>query len=175
MIPCKDIRAGLDDWLDGVATEPLRREIDLHLAECDACTRFFASHRHLADDLLILSDAGNRMADAARPHAAKSGSPRWHFLVRAAVILLVAGLGLYVTKPWRAGAPGPVTQNVQPRDAEPERPSPPVFHITVPKNRIAVRIESANPRIHIVWLYSEIPPPGASNDEKAEDLPGLPS
>jgi len=173
---CKDIRAGLDDWLDHLADARIRAEIDAHLAECDACTRLFKRHQKINRDLTALSQAADRMADTVKSKAATSRAPWWRPLLRvAAAILIVAGAGLFVVRPWQPEAPVQIADNGDALPPDHQPPSPPAFRITVPDDRMAVPVESANPRIHIVWLYQEVLPPDEAAGDDADDSSSTPS
>ncbi len=167
MTPCKNIRAALDDWLDDRADAQVRAEIDTHLAKCDDCARFFKHHRELADDLLALAGAANRIADAptgiARPRRRRS---RTAWGVAAAIFLLI-GAGMYVA---RFRQDGIVTPPPERRMAE-----LPAFHVKVPEKKLAVPIKSTNPRIHIVWFYNETLLPDAADTDAADDASSQPS
>jgi anti-sigma factor RsiW len=162
MSRCDDIRAGLDDWLDGPADAGLRREINAHLGECADCASFFEQHRRLAADLGALAGAAERMAEAA-PRPARSGRQPWRLRwYAAAVVLLGVAIGVYRAAPWREDQPLRLAE-VSPGVGTGDRPEASSgFQVTFPDHRLAVVLESANPRVHIVWLYDETLPPDDS-------------
>ena len=42
---CRELIAILDDYVDGVLPEPMRAELDRHLADCAPCRAFLATYR----------------------------------------------------------------------------------------------------------------------------------
>ncbi len=133
MMPCKNIRAALDDWLDDRADAQVLAEIDAHLAECDECARFFRYHRELAGDLLALAGAANHIADAPAT-VARPRRRRFRTIgTVAAAIFLVIGASLYMAQFNR-------------EDVVPSRPVhrmaelPPAFHMKVPEKKSIIRL-----------------------------------
>ncbi len=175
MSRCDDIRAGLGDWLDGLADAGLRGEIDAHLGGCADCADFFEQHRRLAADLGALAGAAERMA-AAAPLPARSGVRAWRLRwYAAAVVLLGVAVGVYRASPWREDQPQEFAE-VSPGVGAGDRPEAwSGFQVTVPAHRLAVTLESANPRVHIVWLYDEVLPPDDSTGDGAGDSSAPPS
>lgn len=153
---CGDIGAGLDDWLDGRAGEDALAEINAHLAECPDCARYFDQQRRLAGDLLALGRAADRLASSADAAERTAFPARRRVPWRAAVAaLLVIAAGAYLVE-YRLSHPAEQRAELRPASEGPPAPEPPPFSCTIPDEYLAVQIESSNPQIHIVWLYSEV-------------------
>ncbi|MBN2562743.1 MAG: zf-HC2 domain-containing protein [Phycisphaerae bacterium] len=169
MMRCENIRAGLDDWLDNSADPGLRAEIDAHLADCNECARVFGRHRQLADDLLAVAGVADRMADAIKPVQVAAPPSRWRPLLGAAAFaaLILVGVGLYLTRPWQDNASTQIAESVDGPTPITDQAASSRFHVAVPDNMMAVHVESANPRVHIVWLYHETLPSDASHGDAA--------
>jgi anti-sigma factor RsiW len=171
MMPCSDIRAGLDDWLDGLLDESTREVIEVHLAECPACAEFFARQRRLHQDLHALSHIADRIASTV-PAVSRRKQAATQRVVRtqrtwiqillpvvswsaAAVLVLAIGLGGYYASVRERGPhplPGPLADNTPvPPPAQPEQ----VVAVSVLVGQLAVPMESTDPRIHVYWVYQE--------------------
>lgn len=183
MTQCDNIRAGLDDWLDDLLDDHVREAIETHLAECEQCALFFSQHKSLADDLLNLGLAANRIADTTTTTTTTAAAPRRvrlsPTLSAAAVILLLVGVGSYIAQQWHSETPNQqFAMNEEHHDetnpiAEPLGPTPrkPAFDLTTSENRLARHVESDNPSIHIVWLYDEIRPATDTADRAIRETP----
>ena len=159
MTRCQDIRAGLDDWLDGLASPELRAEIDAHLAECAKCAGYFERQRRLAGDLAALGRAANRIADL-EPAAARASASRWQgFWPAAAAAAIVVAGGVFLAN-YRTShrAVQRADSEVTSVEQSPTTKAAPAFAVKTPEDCLAVPVESTNPRVHIVWLYKETLP-----------------
>ncbi len=168
MSSCDDIRAECDGWLDGTADTILEADIDAHLAACEDCAQYFGRQRTIEDDLAILGDAADRLADAAGTPTPKKRLT-WRPLVAVAAVLMFGFVALLRhqnrgSEDIRRRADHAGTTN-----GDLGSDQGPGFHITVPDDHLALPIESDNPRIHIVWLYHETLPPGDTAGENAGD------
>jgi len=148
-----------------------RDRLEAHLRDCSKCEAFFARHRALATDLAALGGAADRMA--AAPVASKRRRRLFSVgvLLRiAAGVVLMTTAGLFVTRHFGGSERDPLelTQNGLPGGGETPRVEGTRFHSTHEDDRIAVPIESGNPRVHIVWLYDtpgrDGPPSGEEED-----------
>jgi hypothetical protein len=168
MSTCDDIRAACDDWLDGTADPSLEADIDAHLAACEDCAQYFGRLRAIEDNLALLGDAADRLADAAGTPAPKKRHA-WRPLIAVAAVLMFGFVALLRhQKQGQEGIPQlaertGTTKHDLGSDRDPD------FHMTVPDDRLALSIESDNPRIHIVWLYQETLPPGDTAGESTEN------
>lgn len=172
---CDEIRERFDDWLEDSLSDANRKTIEGHLKACDACRRFFNYHETLANDLMALGRAADRMA-ATRTAAKPVSRHKIGALQIAAVIVLFIVPGMIIKRVWfdRFGQPTQVVSN-DPRERAEENSTlnPSEFQFSHDDNRLAVRMKSDNPRVHIVWLYDTIPSP-EEGDNKNE-LPDLDS
>lgn len=176
MNACRDTRALLDDWLDDLCEAETRAEIEAHLSGCQECTRLFADHKAFSGDLLSLARTADRMADTVTSGVASPRKRRWRPLMRiAAAVVIVAGASLYFVGPWRPGAPGHLAEISLPRDDVTQEPAPVGFRVALAEHQMAVPIQSANPRVHIVWIYNEMVPPEASAGDEAGNTSTKPS
>jgi len=181
---CPSIQDRLDDWLDGLVDVEVREEIDRHLAACPCCAAIFERHRRLAENLRSLGCAGDRLADAARPQASSAPSAsrwprpshRWvgwqRPLATAATVILAVTIGFYILLPSRTGAPIGSRAALEPtRTANQEDsraaetaaatavPSASSCYVRAEASRMVVQMPTSNPRVHLVWLYDQIPAP----------------
>ncbi len=177
---CDDIRARLNDLLDNELSAGEHERIQAHLRECAACREFFARYETLQKDLSVLARAADRIA--ARPVAAGTRARhRWPPIRAAAVVLLAAGIGsaAYFMRPSAdrelivRDEPGTIhgLQLVDSEGSVPDRvPGDDAFHLNLADkdDRLAVRMATENPRVHIVWLYGD-PPADESTDDEAID------
>ncbi len=184
MTQCDDIRAGLDDWLDDLLEDSVREAIETHLAECEDCASYFERHESLADDLLMLGRAADRIADTTTTTMTTAAVPRRFRLSptinAAAGILLLIGAGSYVAQQWldetqnqHVAINDPNQGEIDPITEPPgtTHTRKPLFDLTTPENRLARHVESDNPRIHIVWLYDEIRPATDTADQAIRETP----
>mgnify|MGYP001242791101 CR=1 FL=1 len=169
MTPCQDIQSRMDDWLDDLLAPNERDQIEAHLTTCRECREFFDAHRVLAADLLALSQAADRIV--AAPRGPEQTAVRWLRGWRAAAAVLLAVGTLIAAMQFARSSrspqlvehisegPGAVIEvaEIEPPVAIPE--SRPV--IDVGANRMPVRMETQNPRIHLVWIYDR---PSAPTD-----------
>jgi len=183
---CGEIRERFDDWLEDSLSDADRKTIEGHLKACDACRRFFDYHETLANDLMALGRAADRMA-AGRTAAKPVSHDRIRPLQVAAIIALFIVPGMIIKRVLfdQVGQPTQVVSN-DPRERAEERPDDPGdqsarppdssdFHFSHDDDRLAVRMKSDNPRVHIVWLYDTIPPPedgGNENNPSGSDSAG---
>ena len=56
MFSCEDVRAALSNYIDDDVSPDLRRELDLHLAECRTCQVLYDTTRKT---LRLVTDAGS--------------------------------------------------------------------------------------------------------------------
>lgn len=176
---CERVRSMLDDWLDGLLDGESTCRVEAHLTECSACAAWFEQYRAIAADLVALGQAADRMVLWPRPSAKADGEAvvrgvrrliRWRsWTAIAAVLVVFVGASLYVAIPRhshqaggdaslerRAGGDGSRDDHVQ---AAPRAQSDhDGFSVTCPEGRMAVPMESNNPRIHIVWFYDQLSP-----------------
>ncbi len=168
MRPCDDIRAACNDWLDGTADPSIEADIDAHLAACEDCAQYFGRLRTIEDNLAILGRAADRLADAA-------GTPTpnkrltWRPLIAVAAVLMFGFVALLRHQNRGLEDIHQLAENTGTADGDVGSDQGPGFHITVPDGRLALPIESDNPRIHIVWLYHETLPPGETAGESTGD------
>lgn len=179
MDPCSEFQERFDDWLDDCLSATDRAAFEGHLKTCDACRRFFDYHDALANDLKALGRAADRMA-ATRTTARPVSRHKIGILQIAAVIVLFIVPGMIIKRVWfdRVGQPTQVVSN-DPRERSEEKPDDPGdqsarpsdssgFHFSHDDDRLAVRMKSDNPRVHIVWLYDTVPFPDDVETETAE-------
>ncbi len=153
MTNCHDIQPLADDWLDDSLTASQRTELEAHLARCDACRAFFRRCERLAMQLVALGDAANVVAETG---AAPRTLPLWR---RAAPWRIAAAIALVATAGWLATRVG-TPPRFAPSNMNSELPRESLG--TASEVRIAmlgkaeylqVRLPSADPHVHIVWLY----------------------
>lgn len=175
MSGCERIRAHLDDWLDDLLGPANRDRVEAHLRDCGVCEAFFVRHRTLAADLAALGGAANRIA--AVPVAPKRRRSSWlggGLLRIAAGVVLMTTVGLFVARHFGGlfRPPAPLVQGHRTDEGGTTRLESRRFHLKHEADRIAVPIESGNPRIHIVWLYDtperDVSPGG---EEENDDMP----
>ena len=168
MSTCDDTRAACDDWLDGAADSSLMADIDAHLAACEGCAQYFGRLKTLEDNLALLGDAADRLADAAGTPAPMKRLT-WRPLIAVAAVLMF-GFATLLRHQDRGSEDARRLADLSGMAIDDVVSDPdPGFHITVPDDRLALPIESDNPRIHIVWLYHETSPPDETADESTGD------
>lgn len=167
MLGCEKTRIRLDGWLDGLLTEDALAEVNDHLAFCEECRDRFSRQLALQDDLATLGQVADRIADSPKLRVSRR---TWLRPVRAiaiaACLALVAVSGYMVFERSQSGgesAPGIVRQDpvepeerlvalgdlmIGPGDARRVR-------IENTEGCVAVKVKSADPKVHIVWLYGE--------------------
>lgn len=163
---CEKTRVRLDDWLDGLLDEEVRREVNDHLAFCDECRAMFRRHLDLQGDLGALGSAAERIV-AAGPSAA-AGRPwrgmRFAASLAAAMALLATGY-LITREDQRGVLPGGERRIALDEGQRQEltalgdlmvrRAGSDAVHIKGGPNCVAVNVETSNPKVHLVWLYGE--------------------
>ncbi len=166
MSPCDDIRSACDGWLDGTADTSLKVDIDAHLAACEDCAQYFGRLRAIEDHLAILGSAADRLADAAGTPTPKKRLT-WRPLIAVAAVLMFGFVALLRQQDRGSEDIRRLADHAGTTNGDLGSDQGPSFHITVPDDRLALPIESDNPRIHIVWLYHKILPPGDTAGESA--------
>lgn len=170
---CTDMRARLDDWLDGQLSDADLAALERHVATCSGCRAFFVQSADLQRDLQALAGIANRMA--APQASADHGWPR-----RAGVLLrIAAGLAVAVGVTWAMRglhrpvgegaaedvpvAPQPPTVVAGAFDIDPA-PSPGVV-VRADGAMMPVRLKSSNPRVHVLVIVPEAAPVAAEIHE----------
>lgn len=162
MSDCGEIRAGLDDWLDGVLDEVTCRKIDEHCAKCAACKEWFERHRIIAGHLELLGSVADRIAQRAPSVFSRRRSMPIAWRAAALVLLAVgavfAARSIWKTPPSRPLAIGPIESPAsQPviLARSSGKASGSAISIDPGEGRFAVAIPSSDPTIRIVWLYDD--------------------
>lgn len=174
---CDRFRAQLDAWLDDELDAADRAELESHVDSCDACRAYFGRAAAVADRLSELGTVADAIAASAGsiPERRPSYSQPIVRIAAAIVLLAVAGLA------WRAGlwrsertaSPTPIVRTDSDHQPPRLRPSTTdVREIVVASDapKLAVRMESGNPRIQIVMFYE---PMRADTSPPATVSPGL--
>lgn len=167
MLGCEKTRIRLDDWLDGMLSEEAAGEVRDHLAFCEECRGLFSRHLSIQSDLALLGKAAERIADASQSRTAQR---RWlgpAQIIAAAACLALLFMGGY----WAFNRGGSRSE----RPIVAERPATDIETVQLlalgelmvaPVDRrrveiegadscVAVQVQSADPNIHIVWLYGD--------------------
>ncbi len=182
---CELTRSRLDDWLDDLLDPNVQAEVDEHLAKCPACAQFFDRHRGIEDDLLALAAAADRLADASA-HPRVRGHTGWRKAVGIAAVVAILVTAGIVTVGSRgtgdnnrqvAGPPPTGTDGAgleEPRATQNQNPieHSNVFAVATTGNdhRMAVEMESNNPRIHVVWFYNQVLPKETPGEVENNDV-----
>lgn len=177
---CEAIRRRLDDWLDDLLASAERSEVEAHVRDCADCRSVFERQAALARELHTLGRVADRMASGGQ--ASSSVRSYGRFLVRAAVVFLVATIALSAWQLARSPvdqlvARGPDAPVVEERSigrtVRPVGATSPArtFAVVPDRRRLAVQLESDNPRIHIVWFFDEIRSPETSNGDANDEVP----
>lgn len=178
---CHEIKDRLDDWLDGLL-EPAEQEgVAAHLQDCAACRRLFERRREIEEGVLRLGQAADRLASA--PPVGKSVPLRWRSVLRiAAAVLVVVTTGFVALQYRHAGRPMPTPPGRSvlsgearesrslPKESPTANEAPSEFSVTVDDSYMAVRLESSNPRIQIVWFYPMVQPAEPEGDDDEGDV-----
>ena len=102
---CEDARDVVGPLVDGELTDQQRRELEIHLASCPACTELVDDYRSIGRQLRAgYQRAPVDFADTIRstlaregPTASRSPSNRRQLVQRAAVLLLAVGATAFLT------------------------------------------------------------------------------
>ena len=181
MSRCEETRGRLDDWLDGLLDQVVQEHVARHLRECADCRRFFEQHRQIEQDVWRLGLAADRLASA--PADGNRVKTHWRSVLRiAAAVLVVVTTGFIALQYRHAGhttpshpdrgvlsGKTPVNRSLR-RMAPPAHAAPSDFSVTVDDSYMAVRLESSNPRIQIVWLYPMAQPAKPQGDDDGGDV-----
>ncbi|MBX3395436.1 MAG: hypothetical protein KF841_08710 [Phycisphaerae bacterium] len=159
---CGEVRAGLDDWLDGALDEAALGKIDMHCANCPACRDWFERHHRIAGDLELLGSVADRIlqkAPAAAPPR-KTTPIAWRI---AALVAMAVGAVFAARAIWKAPMSQPTA--IGPIETPASHPvnlassagpaSRRGVSIDPGEGRFAVSIPSNDPTIRIVWLYDD--------------------
>jgi len=178
MIRCDEIKRHLDDWLDDLLAPTEQHRVASHLQDCADCRRLFERHREITEQVWALGQAADRLA--AAPAESRRAKPPWISVLRiAAAVLVVVTTGFVALQFRRAGGPIPAplgrggssgeatAGRSLPKESFPVKEAPSDFSVTVDDSYMAVRLESSNPRIQIVWLYPMVQPaePESGDDD----------
>ncbi len=173
MQTCNWIDSQIDDFLDDRLPPTAQHELEQHIAACSPCRATVLRQQALIADLAGLGAAADRVAGgpAKMPEVRRSSAP-WRI---AAAILVVAGLG-YGLNAWRhrGGSVAQIEPSEQPTDIGRGAPDleTPLVVLGDGANRMAVRLPSSDPGIHIVWLYDTVTQDKAPR--RAPQTPGAP-
>ncbi len=162
---CRTIQGMLDEALDSPEDGALDGRALDHLATCRECRELYGRLRQLNEGLGELARSAERISEGI---SVSSVSRRWRPLAwAAAAAIALAGtwVGLYE---------GPFVSVDMPRqlvEAEPQGQKPSEVEVVAETetalmtidlrdmpSRIAVPVESTNPRVHIVWLFEDSGP-----------------
>ncbi len=191
---CERIRSMLDDWLDGLLEGEAACFVKTHLADCPVCAAWFERHKAISMNLAVLGRAADQIASSPGRSAKQSGDLgeaaaggvrrliRWRsWTAVAALMVMFVGASLYLIMPRHPAGTDPDSHDrthpvaTSSPKHEAGRPAPMVladsdntFNVACPEGRMAVPIESNNPRIHIVWFYDQLSPAAA---EERQSLP----
>lgn len=172
MTPCEQHLNRLDAWLDDELDSADAAALEKHLAACPACCDVFQSHGALAGRITQLAELSNRIAVKTAAPIEETPS-RFHSWRTAAAILLAIGAGIaaFTTRSPRHTIQvikGPSAHSggaTTPRDpVAPVRPEPVEPTVEVGSNQMAVRMETRNPSIHIIWIYDRPGAPALEGD-----------
>ncbi|MFH1417919.1 MAG: zf-HC2 domain-containing protein [Planctomycetota bacterium] len=182
---CQETRLRLDDWLDNLLDPVVRAAVDDHLAECPACYRVFDRHRMIEGDLLALGAAAERIADAGTRTPFRSRSWWRSAIGVAAVVAILVTVGFVtigsrgtgnrdrrIAREPSAGLDSTGVARLHTRGADEPIVRPNVFAVATGDRRMAVEMESSNPRIHVVWFYDQVLPTEAPGEVEGSDAPG---
>lgn len=180
---CETCRRRLDDYLDGALAGAERRLVDTHLEACSRCRAEFDRFRLMDEDLCSLGVAADRLAAAesgARP--ARSHRAWWRVAAAVAIAVGLAAVGVRHGPALRQ----PDTQRGDRVISDGGSADSPVqggrttkeiggsgFCIVQKDRRIAVRMRSENPRVHIVWLYESVAPDVDADGRVDSERPGV--
>ncbi len=183
---CEETRLRLDDWLDDCLDPAVQAEVDEHLAECPRCFRIFDSHRMIEGDLTALGAAADKLADASAQVPLRSRS-WWRTAVGvAAVVAILVTAGIVTVGSRGTGNSDPqfakqtLTGTDSARNGQPRATGNKnsiehsnVFAVAITGNdhRMAVEMESNNPRIHVVWFYNQVLPKETPGEVESNDVP----
>lgn len=182
MLGCEKTRIRLDDWLDGMLSEEAAGEVRDHLAFCEECRELFSRQLTIQSDLASLGKAAERIADASQFPTVQ---PRWSGTVRiiaaaACLALLIAG-GYWAFDRGGSRSERPIIAERPATDIEPVQLLSLGELMVAPVDRkrveiegadscVAVQVLSADPNIHIVWLYGDCATAPAGNPGSAKPL-----
>ncbi len=99
---CDEWRLFLQDYVDGVLSEPARRAIDRHLSDCAGCFADARTHRQIVEGLARESIPSPGLADrimARIPHPALGWKRELIRLAAAAALVVGLGLGALAVAP----------------------------------------------------------------------------
>ena len=157
MNACAACREQIDLRMDGMLDAALQSKLADHLSQCAACRRYDAAQQALSGNLAALS----RVADALAVQQPRKSRviPNWMHVGRVAAALVFA-----VLCTWSFVRRPSIYPDVDPRPI-PRVSRPPVqLAVSVEpvdnERRIAIPIETDNPRVHMVWLYDSDSPAG---------------
>lgn len=166
MTPCEQHLDRLDAWLDDELNSADEAALEKHLAACTACRHVFQSQGALARRITDLAEISNRIAVKTAAPSEETPSRFRSWRTAAAILLAVgAGIAAFTSRSPRhtiqvikgpSARPGGVTTARSP--VAPVRPEPVEPTVEVGNNQMAVRMETRNPSIHIIWIYDR---PGA--------------
>lgn len=123
MNPCEDIRALLDDYLDGDLDDLARQRVEGHLSACPSCRREVDELERLLRRAAALPRALTPRRDLWPGVASRlGGRGSWTGLAAAAALLAAAGLAGWLVssppqRPGRSAGPGAVVPAAAPPPA----------------------------------------------------------
>lgn len=177
---CHDIQGQLNDWLDDLLESAEQERVAAHLQDCPHCRSVFERHNAISEDLQTLGQLADRVTltrrEVARPQR------RWQRIGRvAAAVLIVGTIGMSAVWYRRAQR----TELAMHTPDKPQQTDNPIGEPIVPgtegaarealvrlakgDDRLAVRLPSNNPRVHIIWFYEPVRPKVESPGNKHKD------
>lgn len=167
---CADIAERLDDYLDSEMSSDDAKRFDVHLKSCAACAAQVAIERRLIGDLALLGEVSDWIADGGREVADTQTNSlvfaRLQVGAMAAAIVLMMTATLFVPSTTSPTIP-PAVVDVQVDSNQPQSKPPVEPYVELQdRTRLAVRVPSADERIHIFWMYDTV----ATNNSRAESI-----
>lgn len=177
---CQRTRQAWHDRADGLADPRAVRSMQAHLAGCPECNRYVRQMDLLSDTLGHLRATGERELPETHRRPRRQVWAQARPAAMAAALLLVVGVGLYVS-PWRqpgdgltvvSRPPGPPLSQESPRAESPAetRTVRTVVQLRGESARawMIEQRDSGHPRVHMYKLYPTLPLQSEANQSSVE-------